>query len=150
MSLLRVTKKMLLNDAFPKTIISKFFPGRRVPVLIPIKNTINGPRALPLNPDVAKEELAFLNVFQRLAMESFLLPEELKEKFKGVVPYDAYFPSIQDKVESRICKSCLKYFSLKLSLKEDKQICKKKRSKDDNGGQQDLEGLQCGLGVQPL
>ena len=85
----------------PKTIISKFFPGRRVPALIPIKHTIHGPRALSLNPDVAKEELAFLDVFQRLAMESFLLPEELKEKFKGVVSYDACFPSTWSRASAR-------------------------------------------------
>lgn len=117
----------------PKTMVSKFFPGRRVPALIPIKHTINGPRALPLNPDVVKEELVFLDVFQRLAMESFLLPDEVKEKFKGTVPYDAYFPSIQDKVVARICITCGKYFNLKLSLIEHKQVCKKKRAKEDNG-----------------
>ena len=72
-----------------------------MPALIPIKHTIHGPRALSLNPDVAKEELAFLDVFQRLAMESFLLPEELKEKFKGVVSYDACFPSTWSRASAR-------------------------------------------------
>ena len=60
----------------PKTIIHNFFPGRRVPALIPFKLTGSGPKALPLSPDVTKEALSFLDVFQRLAMEDILMPEQ--------------------------------------------------------------------------
>ena len=117
----------------PKTIISHFFPGRRVPTLIPLKHTQSGPVALPLTPEVAKEELTFLDIFQRLALESQLLPAELKTKYNMMVPYDVYFPSLQHKVEKRVCKTCGKYFALKLSLKEHKQVCSSKRSRGDDG-----------------
>ena len=118
----------------PKTMIGKFFPDRRVPTLIPYKQTQAGPKALPVTPDVAKEDLTFLDVFQRLAMESFLLPEELKAKFKNKVPYDLYFPTLQQKVEKRICKRCGKYFALKLSMVEHRNmVCKRKRSQSEDG-----------------
>ena len=116
----------------PKTIIHKFFPGRRVPALIPLKQTASGPEALPLSPNVTKEELSFLDVFQRLSMESILMPEELKIKYNGMVPYDVYFPTLQQKVEERVCKLCRQYFALKLSLKEHKQVGHK-RSRDEDG-----------------
>ena len=116
----------------PKTIIGKFFPGRRVPTLIPFQHTMSGPKALPLTADVAKEELVFLDVFQRLAMELILLPEDLKVKYNQMVPYDVYFPTLQQKVEQRVCKTCGKYFALKLSLTEHKQVCKSKRTLDDD------------------
>ena len=118
----------------PKTMIGKFFPDRRVPTLIPLKQTSFGPQALPVTQDVVKEELSFLDVFQRLAMESFLLPEDLKMKFNNKVPYDVYFPSLQKKVDQRICKSCGKYFSLKLSMIEHRQVCKKKRTQNHDEG----------------
>ena len=117
----------------PKTIISNFFPGRRVPTLIPFKHTQSGPVALPLTADVATEELNFLDVFQRLALESTLLPPDLKTKYNMMVPYDVYFPTLQQKVEQRVCKTCGKYFALKLSLKEHKQVCSSKRSRSDDG-----------------
>ena len=119
----------------PKTIISNFFPGRRVPTLIPFKHTQSGPVALPLTPDVVKEELTFLDIFQRLALESILLPPDLKTKYNMMVPYDVYFPTLQHKVEQRVCKTCGKYFALKLSLKEHKQVCSSKRNRGDDGFQ---------------
>ena len=123
-----------------KTIIGKFFPDRRVPTLIPFKQTQSGPQALPVTPDVVKEELTFLDVFQRLAMESVLLPEDLKAKYNNRVPYDVYFPTLQKKVEQRVCKSCGKYFALKLSLIEHRRFCKRKRSQSDEGGNSKKRG----------
>ena len=113
-----------------RTIINKFFPGRRVPALIPILHTESGPKAMSLSADISKESVNFLDVFQRLAMESVLLPEELTKKFQGKVPYDVYFPSLQEKIDNRVCISCGKYFALKISLNEHKLVCKKKKTAD--------------------
>ena len=60
------------------------------------------------------------------------VPDELKIKYNGMVPYDVYFPTLQQKVEERVCKICGQYFSLKLSLKEHKQVGHK-RSRDEDG-----------------
>lgn len=60
------------------------------------------------------------------------MPEELKIKYNGMVPYDVYFPTLQQKVEERVCKLCGQYFALKLSLKEHKQVGHK-RSRDEDG-----------------
>ena len=109
----------------PKTIIHKFFPGKRIPPLIPVTHTQAGPVAIPLTPDVYKQDLDFLCVFQRLTMEQVLTPKDLLDKYKNKVPYDVYFPTVQDKVESRVCKVCGKYFSLKLLLTEHKRVCKR-------------------------
>ena len=116
-----------------RTIISKFFPGRRIPALIPIRHTASGPKAMALSADIDKENLTFLDIFQRLAMESILLPEDLKNKYNGMVPYDVYFPSLQEKIDNRVCRSCGKYFALQISLKEHKLVCKKKRMVDRAG-----------------
>ena len=84
--------------------------------------------ALDLEPNVHQKELNFLDVFQRLVMEKEIMPAELKLKYKNHVPYDVYFPSQQDKVDGRICRVCHQYFSVQLSLKEHKRICKKARN----------------------
>ena len=84
---------------------------------------------------MVKEELTFLDIFQRLALESILLPPDLKTKYNMMVPYDVYFPTLQHKVEQRVCKTCGKYFALKLSLKEHKQVCSSKRNRGDDGFQ---------------
>ena len=66
-------------------------------------------------------------------MELILLPEELKKKYNGIVPYDVYFHSLQEKIDNRVCRSCGKYFALQISLKEHKLVCKKKRMVDTAG-----------------
>ena len=108
-----------------KTPIQRFFPDRRVPPLIPIRFTINGPEALELEPNVHQKQLNFLDVFQRLSMEKEWVPNSLKEKYGENVPYNVYFPTQQDKVDGRVCKICGKYFSVKITLTEHKRICKR-------------------------
>ena len=88
---------------------------------------------MALAADIDKENLNFLDIFQRLAMESILLPEDLKNKYNGMVPYNVYFPSLQEKIDNRVCRSCGKYFALQISLKEHKLVCKKKRMVDRAG-----------------
>ena len=66
-------------------------------------------------------------------MELILLPEKLKKKYSGIVPYDVYFHSLQEKIDNRVCRSCGKYFALQISLKEHKLVCKKKRMVDTAG-----------------
>ena len=78
-----------------------FFPGRRLPALIPIKFTPNGPQHLELEPDVWKKQLKFPDFFARGALEDTLVPDSLKNMFGDKVPYDAFFPTIQGKVKSR-------------------------------------------------
>ena len=111
----------------PNTSIHKFSPDRRIPALIPVHYTREGPVALPITPDLYKQDLDFLCVFQRLSMESAIMPKELNQKYNNKVPYDVYFPSLQDKVEDRVCKVCGKYFSLKLLLTGHKRICKRRK-----------------------
>ena len=100
----------------PRTSISSFFPGRRIPALIPIVKTIKGPVALKMEPNLHKQKLLFLDIFGRIVLERKLMPRDLSEQYDGLLPYDAYFPTLQDKVESRTCKYCKKYHSSKKSL----------------------------------
>ena len=90
-----------------------------------------GPVALPLTKDIHKQDLNFLDVFQRLTMEQFLMPKELLTKYNGKMPYDVFFPSLQDKVEKRVCSVCGTYFSLKLLLTEHKRICKRQKQQKE-------------------
>ena len=108
-----------------RTPIGKFFPDRRIPPLIPIKHGVTGPIALTLNPMVHKEDLHFLDVFQRIVMEKEIVPEELQKKYAGKVPYDLFFPSVQEKIDGRVCKVCSKYFSTLVMLTEHKKVCKR-------------------------
>ena len=73
-------------------------------------------------------------------MEKEIVPEDLMQKYAGKVPYDVYFPTVQQKIDSRVCKVCAKYFSTIVMLNEHKRICKrqavekgasKKRSRKD-------------------
>ena len=47
---------------------------------------------------------------------TFINVLDMKEKYGDSLPYDAYFPSLQLKVEGRTCKFCRKYHSSKKSL----------------------------------
>ena len=60
-------------------------------------------------------------------MEKQLLPANLKTKYNGIVPYNVYFPTLQEKVEDRTCRLCGQYFSVKISLAEHKRICKRNK-----------------------
>ena len=119
-----------------KTAIARFFPGRRIPPLIPVKFTSFGPVALDLEPNVHQKQLNFLDVFQRLVMEKELTPVQLKQKYKDKVPYDVFFPSQQEKIDGRICKVCSQYFAVQLSLKEHKKVCKKLRKTEEPANQE--------------
>ena len=57
-------------------------------------------------------------------MEKQLLPANLKTTYNGKVPYDVYFPTLQERVEERTCRLCGQYFSVNISLAEHKRICK--------------------------
>ena len=92
--------------------------------MIPIKFSTSGPVALDLEPNVHQKKLNFLDVFARLVMEKQLLPANLKTKYNGKVPYDVYFPTLQERVEERTCRLCGQYFSVNISLAEHKRICK--------------------------
>ena len=61
---------------------------------------------MALSKDVWKNQLEFLDVFGRIAMEQKLMPADLKEKYGEKVPYDVFFPSQQDMVEKRVCTMC--------------------------------------------
>ena len=99
-----------------RTSIQSFFPGRRIPALIPIVHTERGPIALKMEANIHKKKVKFPNMFGRIVLEKNLLPRDLSDKYKGLLPYDAYFPTLQEKVEARTCKFCMKYHSSKKSL----------------------------------
>ena len=58
-----------------KTSILSFFPGRRIPALIPIIKTERGPVAMELLPNIHKKDLEFLDVFGRIVLEKQLVSE---------------------------------------------------------------------------
>ena len=109
----------------PKTVVASYFPGRRIPPLIPIYQTTSGPKAMDLSPDIYKQVITFPSYPTRILMEKELTPQALIEKFPMGVPYDVYFPTQQDKIEKQTCAICGKYHSSIKSLKLHKQICKK-------------------------
>ena len=59
----------------PRTSIQSFFPGRRVPALIPIVKAEFGPVALEMLPNIHKKQLEFLDMFGRIVLEKQLVPE---------------------------------------------------------------------------
>ena len=88
--------------------------------------------AMELTPNINKKKLEFLDVFTRIVLEKKLMPEgdvkyfcksilialvDLQIKFAGILPYDVYFPTLQQKVQGRTCQFCQKYHSSKKSLK---------------------------------
>ena len=117
----------------PKTAVHKFFPNRRIPALIPIQMTSSGPAALKLDSEIHKQNIKFPSLAQRVLFEDELTPPELKQKYGKNVPYDAYLPSCQDKVEKRTCKVCYKYHATIKSLNMHKKICKR-RPLEKQGG----------------
>ena len=66
--------------------------------------------------DVYKEDIQFHDIFGRLVVEVKLAPTFLLEKYEAKIPFDAYFPSLQDKIERRTCSVCHKYHSSIKSL----------------------------------
>ena len=90
------------TESKPKTSIELFFPHRRIPTLIPVKATPEGPQAIKLKKDVHKEDLKYLNPFARKVFEDKLVSADLNGKYGSRVPYDAYLPTQQDKV-AKLC-----------------------------------------------
>ena len=111
-----------------RTSVNKFFPHRRVPALIPISNTSAGLVAMALEPDMFKQQIKFLSLAQRVVLEEVLAPEHLVQKYGKFIPYDAYLPSCQTKVEDRTCKVCFKYHATKKSLALQKKLCKRSKT----------------------
>ena len=113
----------------PRTSVASFFPGRRIPPLIPIHQTPHGPQAMELSPDIHKQIITFPSYITRIVMEKSLMPQALVEKFPKGVPYDVFFPTQQTNVEKQTCPNCGKYHASIKSLKLHKQICKKPKKK---------------------
>ena len=57
-----------------RTCVDSFFPGRRLPALIPIIKTEMGPVAMKVSPTMHKMKLEFLDMFGRIIMEKKLIP----------------------------------------------------------------------------
>ena len=92
----------------PKTSVHMFFPHRRLPTLIPISKTLIGMAPLTLEREVYKSHIQFPTLATRIIIEETITPQELSIKYGKTVPYDAFLPSCQDKVESRTCMVCYK------------------------------------------
>ena len=77
--------------------------------------------------DYEKQDLKFLDLSARVVTEKRLMPAAMTKKFNNLVPYDAFLPSLQEKLNKRVCVKCHKYFSAVKSMTEHKRICKRKR-----------------------
>ena len=110
-----------------KTDVDCFFPSRRLPIAIPLKYGTNGLVAVEPFEDYEKQDLKFLDLSARVVTEKRMMPENMTKKFNNNVPYDAFLPSLQEKLNKRICVECHKYFSAVKSMTEHKKICKRKR-----------------------
>ena len=66
---------------------------------------------MALNKDVWKNQLEFLDVFGRIAMEQKLMPADLMEKYGEKVAYYIFFPSQPKIVEKRVCTIHCMYLS---------------------------------------
>lgn len=114
----------------PRTSVLAFFPQRRIPALIPISQTSAGVMPLPLDSELSKSHIRFPPLAARQILEESLTPEALKTLYGKSVPYDAFLPSCQGKIEARTCKVCYKYHATKKSLQCHKKICKRSKSRD--------------------
>lgn len=117
-----------------KTDVECFFPNRKLPVPIPVKFGPNGLEAIEPAPDYEKQDLKFLDIPARIISEKKLMPAVMVEKYGNNVPYDAFFPSLQDKISKRICPVCRKYFSAIQSLNIHKKHCKADRKRKMGSG----------------
>ena len=110
-----------------KTNVASFFPNRRIPALIPFKFSKTGPVALQLNKEVFKEDIKFHDIFGRIVLENKIAPNDLLVKYKDNLPFDVFFPSLQDKVEKRTCEDCQKYHASIKSLTAHRRAAHPKR-----------------------
>ena len=111
------------------TNVDSFFPHRRLPPIIPIKKTRFGIEALEKDEVEGNKDLEFLPLPMRILYGNSIVPKEYRDKFGDIVPYDLYLPSIQDKIEKRVCPKCFKYHATIKSLVEHKKVCEAKKSK---------------------
>ena len=79
--------------------------------------------------ELAKSHIRFPPLAARQILEESLTPEALKTLYGKSVPYDAFLPSCQGKIEARTCKVCYKYHATKKSLQCHKKICKRSKSR---------------------
>ena len=123
-----------------KTKVNIFFPNRRIPALIPFKYSKSGPVALQLEKDVFKENIEFHDIFGRIVVEDKLAPPYLVEKYGDRIPFDVYFPSVQEKVEKRTCPDCKQYHSSLKSLNGHKRALHAKKRGGKRKGKNDVVG----------
>ena len=110
-------------DPFQTNVLS-LFPHKKIPPLIPIKRTTVGVQSLDVNANLENEKIEFLPLPLRVLFGETLLPDEVRNQFKGDVPYDLFLPSVKDKVDKRCCQKCGKYHATIKSLKLHKtNIC---------------------------
>ena len=78
--------------------------------------------------NVENSKIEFLILPLRIVYGENLIPEDVKVKFKGSIPYDYYLPSIKEEViVKRCCVLCGKYHTTLKSLKNHEKECKKSR-----------------------
>ena len=111
------------------TNVEVFFPHRRIPALIPIKRTEYGVEALDMSDNSSQAKFEFLPLGERILFEKKLLSVGLKEKYGDYLPYDAFCPTVQDKLLKRICPKCKKYHATIKSLTTHKRVCKESSRK---------------------
>ena len=75
-----------------------------------------GVRALKRSADYDEKKIEFLPLAERILFEDSLITPEDKQKFGASIPYDLYFPTLQEKLEKRVCVKCFKYHASIKSL----------------------------------
>ena len=109
------------------TNVESYFPHRRLPPLIPIKRTHLGVE--PIDKSELGSKVEFLPIGLRVAFGDKIVPADDMKKFGGEVPYDLFLPSVQDKLEKRVCKGCSKYHATQKSLTLHNKVCKSKKKR---------------------
>ena len=118
------------------TNVESFFPHRSLPPLIPIKKTLNGVE--PLERENCAGNVNFLPFSLRVVFGKKLVPDRDIIKYRENVPYDLYLPSVQDKLEKRICKRCGKYHATLKSLSHHKKVCKRKKQSQQSSRRRNI------------
>lgn len=111
------------------TNIEAYFPHRSIPALIPITRSVAGVTAMERSADYSGKKIEFLSLAERIIFNDSLISSEDKQKFGAVIPYDLYFPTVQEKIEKRICVKCFKYHASVKSLNVHKKVCSSGRKK---------------------
>ena len=90
----------------------------------PIIRTSLGVEALHKCDVLDNQKLEFLSWEMRIVYQNKLVGNEDKKQFGLEIPYDLYFPSVQEKLKNRCCKKCKKYHASVKSLKLHNKVCK--------------------------